>query len=336
MKAIVQQAYGGIEVLALREVDAPVVRDDEVLVRVRASSVHPDVWHVMRGEPYALRLMGAGVRRPKKTIPGTEVAGVVETLGKAVTQFQVGDEVFGETHRGHQWANGGGFAEYVSVPQESLVHKPSRLTFEQAAAIPTAGLIALQNLCGVGLDLKGRKVLVNGAGGGVGSTAVQLAKAEGAHVTGVDRAEKLNAIRSLGADEVIDFSKEDFTRGRERYSLIFDVPGNHPFSACRRALTPEGKYLLIGHDHFGAVGHRVLGSLPRFLGLVAMSPFVRQLPRPNFSPPPKKALLTALKALVEAGKLTPLVDRTFPLAQVPEAMRYLQGGQATGKIVITV
>jgi NADPH:quinone reductase-like Zn-dependent oxidoreductase len=334
---MVQEKYGSpVDVLELRDIYKPVLEDDEVLVRVHASSVHPDVWHVVMGLPYVLRLMGAGLLKPKNGVPGTDVAGRVESVGKSVTQFQQGDEVFGETIKGYQWTNGGAYAEYVSVPEDSLALKPANLTFEQAAGVPTSGLIALQNLPNEGRLLPGQSVLVNGAGGGVGALAVQIAKAYGAEVTGVDSTKKLEMVRSLGADRVIDYTQEDFTQGGERYDLIFDIPGNHPFSDCRRVLTPEGTYVLIGHDRFGQGAGRWLGSIPRVLKLVALSPFVSQLPTLNFSMPDKKNQMALLKELIEAGKLTPVIDRTYPLAEVPEAIRYLEEGHAKGKVVITV
>ncbi len=336
MKAIVCTKYGPPDVLELQEVDKPAPKDDEVLIRVHAASVHPDVWHVVSGRPFVLRLMGAGFLKPKNSIPGTDVAGRVESVGRNVTQFQPGDEVFGESVRGHQWKNGGAFAEYVSAPEDALALKPARITFEQAAAVPTSGLIALWNLGREGLVQKGQKILINGAGGGVGTFAVQLAKAFGAEVTGVDRTEKLDMVRSIGASHVIDYTQEDFTQSGERYDLIFDIPGNHSFSDCRRALTPKGTYLLIGHDHFGAAGGRWLGSLPRFIKLDVMSLFVKHLPKPSFSMPSRRDSMAVLRKLVEAGKITPTVDRTFPLSEVPEAIRYLKEGRARGKVVITM
>ena len=337
MKAIVQDEYGSPhDVLHLRHIDKPMVKDGEVLLRVHAASVHPDVWHVVRGLPYVLRLMGAGLRKPKNSVPGTDVAGRVESVGKNVTRFQPGDEVFGETIKGYQWTNGGAYAEYVSVPEDQLALKPANVTFEQAATVPTSGLIALQNLPNDGRLQSGQSVLVNGAGGGVGALAVQIAKAYGADVTGVDSTEKLDMVRALGANHVIDYTQEDFTQRGERYDLIFDIPGNHPFSACRRVLTPNGKYVLIGHDRFGQGAGRWFGSLPRVLKLVALSPFVSQLPTPNFSMPDKKNQLAVLKELLEAGKITLVIDRTYPLSEVPEAIRYLEEGHAQGKVVITV
>ena len=336
MKAIVQDKYGSPDdVLQLREIAKPVVGDDEVLVRVRAASVHPDVWHVVTGRPYVLRLMGAGLLKPKNPVPGTDVAGEVESVGKDVTRFRPGDEVFGETHRGLQWRNGGAFAEYASVPQDVLALKPVGLTFEQAAAVPTSGFIALHNLQSGGQIQPGQNVLINGAGGGVGAIAVQLAKAYRARVTGVDSTGKMEMVRSLGADHVIDYTREDFTQRGERYDLILDVASNLSLSACKRALMPTGIYVLIGHDHFGDAAGRIFGSLPRVLKLVALSPFVSQLPDLSFSIPSKKDVMAVLEEFLEAGKLTPMVGRTFPLSEVPEAMRYLQEGDARGKIVIT-
>ena len=336
MKAMVQDKYGPADLLVLRDIDMPVVGDDDVLVRVRAASVHPDVWHVVSGRPYVLRFMGAGLRRPKNRVPGTDVAGLVESVGKGVTRFQPGDEVFGESVRGHQWHNGGAYAEYVSVPEDALALKPGNITFEQAAAVPTSGLIALQSLRNEGRLRPGQSVLVNGSAGGVGAVAVQIAKAYGAKVTGVDDANKLDMVRSLGADRVIDYTQEDFTTMGERYDLILDVPGNHPFSQCRRALNPDGTYVLIGHDHYGNAGRRWVGSLPSALMLIARSPFVKQLPRVSFSTPPKADSIAVLKELLEAGQLTPVIDRTYPLSEVPQAIRYLAAGRAQGKVVITM
>ncbi len=330
-----QDSYGSPDLLQVRDVNSPVVGDDDVLVRVRAASVHPDVWHVVTGRPYVLRLMGSGLRRPKYQVPGTDVAGQVEAVGRNVTRFRPQEAVFGETVTGYQWRNGGAFAEYVSVPQDALARKPGNVTFEQAAAVPTSGLIALHNLR-QGRLRSGQRVLVNGAGGGVGTFAVQLAKAQGAIVTGVDAAGKLDMIRSLGADYAIDYARDDFTRVEQGYDLIFDVPGNRSFKECRRALSPAGSYVLIGHDGFGDAAGRWFGSLPRVLGLVARSPFVSQLPPINFKLPPKKDSMQVLQGHLEAGELTPIVDKTFSLNEVSEALQYLQSGQARGKIVISI
>ncbi len=334
MKAIVQEKYGSPDDLKLREVDKPAVGDDEVLVRVRAASVHPDVWHVVSGRPYVLRLMGAGFSKPKNPIPGTDMAGVVESVGKNVTQFRQGDEVFGETIGAHQWTNGGAFSEYVSVRQDWLALKPDNITFEQAASVPTSGFIALQNLR-EGKQLSGQKVLVNGAGGGVGALALQLAKAYGAHVTAVDSTSKLSMLRSLGADQVIDYTQEDFTRRGVRYDLIFDVPGNHPFSACKRALKPDGRYVLIGHEKFGASGKLVFGLIPHFLKLMFLSSFVKQLRGPSVSMPSRQDTMAVLRELLEAGKITPIIDSTYPLSEASEALRHMIEDEPQGKVIIT-
>jgi NADPH:quinone reductase-like Zn-dependent oxidoreductase len=334
MQAIVQDRYGPPERLRLREVERPVAGDDEVLVRVRAASVHPDVWHVVSGRPFILRLMGSGLRRPKCGVPGTDLAGVVESTGAGVTRFQPGDEVFGESLRGFSWRNGGSFAEYAVAPEEGLALKPATVTFEQAATVPTAGYITLLNVPNDRLR-PGQRILVNGAGGGVGALALQLAKAAGAHVTGVDHTGKLDLLRSLGADEVIDYTKDDFTRGQQRYDLIVDIPGNHPFAECRRALRPDGTYVLIGHDEFGRVGRGWLGSVPRFAKLMLQSLFVRQLRGGGQSRPSKREAMATLRAALEAGQLTPVIDRTFPLGEAGVAIRYLMNGQPLGRIVLT-
>lgn len=335
MKAIVQEKYGSPDDLELREVAKPAVGDDEVLVRVRAASVHPDVWHVVSGRPYVLRLMGAGFSKPRNPIPGTDMAGIVESVGRSVTQFRQGDEVFGETIGGHQWTNGGAFSEYVSVRQDWLALKPDNITFEQAASVPTSGFIALQNLRDASQLRPGQKVLVNGGGGGVGAIALQLAKAYGAHVTAVDSTSKLNMLRSLGADQVIDYTQEDFTRRSVRYDLIFDVPGNHPFSACKRALKPDGRYVLIGHENFGASGKRVFGLLPHFFKLMFLSRFVKQLRGPSVSMPTRKDAMAVLRELLEAGKITPIIDSTYPLSEAREALRHMIEDEPQGKVIIT-
>ena len=335
MKAIVQNRYGSADVLELREVDDPVVRDDQLLIRVRAASVHADVWHVMRGVPYVLRIMGAGVRRPKNLVPGTDLAGRVESVGRKITRFQPGDEVFGQSLVANLWRHGGAFAEYAAVPEARFELKPAGLTFEQAAAVPTSGSLAVQGVRDEGWVQAGQRVLINGAGGAVGTFAVQLANAYGADVTGVDAAAKLDMLRSIGADRVVDYSKEDFTRRGERYDVILDIAGNHPWPDIRRVITPEGTYVLIGHDQYGAAGHRWFGSLGRFAKLMLMSPFVSQLHPFRGAKDPGDRLVV-LTELIEAGKITPVVDRTFPLAQVPEAIRFLESGKAIGKVVITL
>jgi len=335
MKAIVQDEYGSADVLQLGEIDEPTAKDDEVLVRVRSASVHADVWHAMRGIPYVLRFMGSGVRRPKHHVPGTDLSGVVESVGTDITRFRPGDEVFGQSLRANLWRNGGAFAEYAAVPGSLLEPKPARLTFEQAAAVPTSGSLAVQHVRDEGRAQPGQSVLINGAGGAVGTFAVQLAKAYGAHVTGVDAPAKLEMLRSIGADEVLDYTKDDFTQRDERYDFVLDIAGNHPWPEARRALTPDGTYVLSGFDQYGASGHRWFGSLGRFAKLIVISPFVSALhPFRGTKDPGDR--LAVMKDLIEAGKITPVIDRTFPLSEVPEAIRYLETGQAQGKIVITV
>jgi NADPH:quinone reductase-like Zn-dependent oxidoreductase len=335
MKAIVQRGYGSADVLELREIEEPVAADDEVLVRVRASSVHPDVWHAMKGVPYVLRIMGSGLRRPKNPVPGIDLAGVVESVGTNVTRFHPGDEVFGQSVGANLWGNGGTYAEFAAVPETRLQPKPANLTFELAASVLTSGPIAVQGIRDQGRVQPGQKVLINGAGGGVGTIAVQLAKAYGADVTAVDSAGKLDMLRSIGADKVLDYAQEDFTRSGERYDLILDIAGNHPWSDLRRALTPEGTYVLIGHDQYGGSGHRWFGSLGRFFKLMVISPFVSHLQPFRGTKDPGDRLVV-LKELIEAGKITPVIDRTFPLSEVPQAIRYLEAGQTRGKVVITV
>jgi NADPH:quinone reductase-like Zn-dependent oxidoreductase len=335
MKAIVQDRYGSADVLQLREIERPTAKDEEVLVRVHAASVHADVWHAMRGMPYVLRFMGSGVRAPKHRVPGTDLAGVVESVGTNVTRFRPGDEVFGQSLRANLWRNGGAFAEYAAVPEAMLELKPAALTFEQAAAVPTSGSLAVQHVRDEGRTQPGQSVLINGAGGAVGTFAVQLAKAYGAHVTGVDAPGKLDMLRSIGADEVLDYTKEDFTRRDERYDFILDIAGNHPWSEARRGLTTDGTYVLSGFDQYGASGHRWFGSLGRFAKLIVISPFVSYLHPFRGTKDPGDRLVV-LKELIEAGKITPVIDRTFPLSDVPEAIRYLETGRAQGKLVITV
>ncbi len=333
MRAIIQTAYGSVDDLRVGEVRRPEPADDEVLVRVRAASVHPDVWHVVTGQPAVVRLMGSGVRRPRQPVPGTDVAGIVESVGRAVTRFQPGDEVFGETIRGIQWRNGGAYAEFATVPEVGLAHKPAGVTFEEASAVPTAGLIALNNLPQRWVRA-GSRVLVNGAGGGVGAIALQLAKAYGAEVTAVEHPSKLDLVRLLGADRVIDYTTEDFTRSGQRWDVVFDVPGNHPFREVRRVLDRRGRYLLIGHDRFGAAGHHWVGGIPLQLGLVARSAANPQLRGPSFASPDKRELMGTLANLMETGALRVVVDRAYPLDRASDALRHLMSGRAVGRIVL--
>jgi NADPH:quinone reductase-like Zn-dependent oxidoreductase len=335
MKAIVQERYGSADVLELREIDRPTAGDDDVLVRVRAASLHADVWHAMKGVPFVLRVMGSGLRKPKNVVPGTDLAGHVESVGRNVTRFKPGDEVFGLSVLANLWRNGGAYAEYAAVPEARLQLKPAELTFEQAAAVPTSGSLAVQAVRDEGRVRSGQRVLINGAGGAVGTFALQLAKAYGADVTGVDAPEKLDMLRSIGADRVIDYTLEDFTRSGERYDVVLDIAGTRPWSEVKRALTPDGTYVLIGHDQYGASGHRWFGSLGRFFKLMVISPFVSHLHPFRGAKDPGDRLVV-LKELIEAGKIAPVIDRTFPLSEVPEAIRYLESGQTRGKIVIVV
>ncbi len=337
MKAVVQRAYGDPEdVLSLQDIDTPTIKDDEILVRVRAGSVHPDVWHVVTGRPYVLRMMGSGLRRPKSRVPGTDVSGVVELAGGKVTRFKPGDEVLGESIKGYQWVNGGAYADYAVVRPDWIALKPSNTTFEQAASVPTSGIIALSGLHNQGKLKAGQKVLINGAGGGVGLLAVQIAKAYDAEVTGVDDKARQHVLRSAGADRVIDYTQQDFTQSGELYDLILDIPGNHPFSRIKRALTPDGTYVAIGHDGYGRSGGKWFGGIPKLLGLMVTTPFSRHMPKSGFSMPNKKESMAFLRELMEAGKITPIVGETFPLAEAAQAIRYLAEGRAVGRVVLTV
>jgi len=282
-----------------------------------------------------LRIMGAGLRAPKDLVPGTDLSGVVDSAGSKVTRFRAGDEVFGQSLVANLWRHGGAFAEYAAVSEARFERKPAGLTFEQSAAVPTSGSLGVQAVRDEGRVRAEHAVLINGAGGAVGTFAVQLAKAYGANVTGVDAAAKLDTIRSIGADRTVDCAQEDFTRGGERYDVILDIAGNHPWREIRRALNPQGTYVLLGHDQYGASGHRWFGSLGRFAKLIVMAPFVKQL-HPFRAVKDPGDRLAVLGELIEAGKVTPVVDRVFPLSDVPEAIRYLESGQACGKVVVAV
>jgi len=334
MKAIIQEKYGSPNDLRLKEVEEPALQSDEIRVRVRATSVHPDVWHVIRGWPRVLRLMGGGLLRPNCPIPGTEAAGVVEALGSSVTRFKVGDEVFGETLRGMQWRNGGAYAEVAAMPEDGVALKPPNVSFEQAATVATAGIITLHNLRAVRPLGPGKRVLINGAAGSVGAIAVQIAKLDGAHVTGVERPEKLDQLRTLGADEVIDFTREDFTQRPDLYDLVFDIPGNHPFEAIERVLKPDGKYILIGHDDFGRQGRKWLGSIPRIFRLMTRARANKHLIRGDFSAPDKRMLMAELAEHLQAGRLTPVVGQVFPLSEAAAAIACLEAGALPGRIVL--
>jgi len=323
MKAIVQDEYGTAEVLELREIDKPQPADDEVLIRVRAAGVDPGVWHLMTGLPYLVRLMGFGLRKPKTGVRGTDVAGVVEAAGKNVSPFKEGDQVYGTCD--------GSFAEYACAKAERLAPKPSNLTFEQAAAVPVSGMTALHGLRDAGKLQPEQKVLIIGAAGGVGTHAVQLAKAFGAVVTGVCSTSKADLVRTIGAEEVIDYTREDFTEGTRQFDLILDTAGRRPLSHLRRVLTPQGTLVIVG----GEGGDRWLGGFQRQIFAPVRSRFTEQKLLGLISKESQQDLLT-LKSLIEAGKLTPVIDRTFPLKEAPEAIRYLEQSHAGGKVVITV
>jgi len=322
MKAIVRYKYGSPDVLELQEIEKPVVKDDHVLVRVHAASLNAGDWHSMRGKPYIMRVMGYGLFRPKNIVLGGDFAGRVEAVGKSVTELQPGDEVFGMSIRT--------LAEYVSVRNVGVVRKPANMTLEQAAAVPVAAITALQGLRDKGQIRPGQKVLINGASGGVGTFAVQIAKAFEGDVTGVCSPGNVDMVRSIGADRVIDYTREDFTRDGQRYDLIFDVAGNHSFSDCRRVLSPDGTLVLAGQS-----GRKKVSILP-LLTAGVLSRFMRRQKLASFIAKRSKEDLTLLKELMEAGKITPVIDRRFPLREVPEAIRYLGEGHARGKVVITV
>ncbi|REJ85749.1 MAG: NAD(P)-dependent alcohol dehydrogenase [Acidobacteria bacterium] len=333
MRAVVQRGYGGPEQLQIAEVPDPVVGEHDVLVRTRAASLHPDVWHVVTGRPLVLRL-GAGLARPKVPIPGTDVAGVVEQVGSQVSRFALGDEVFGETVDAEWWTHGGAFAELVAVPQHCLARKPADVTFEQAASLPASGFIALSNLPEPSDLATMDEVLVNGAGGGVGSIALQVVRSLGPRVTAIDSASKAELLRQLGADRVLDFVQHDFTTEPGRYDLIFDVVGNHPYASCRRALSVRGRYVLIGHEQYGRAGRRVFGLIPLFLMLMLRARFDARLGSGRSSRLTRAEAAHRLGELLAAGVLTPVIDSTYPLEQVAAAMRHLVEDELRGKVIL--
>jgi NADPH:quinone reductase-like Zn-dependent oxidoreductase len=335
VKAVIADQYGAPAQLRLGEVDRPVPGEGQVLIRVHAASVHADVWHMIRGVPYALRLMGGGLRRPANPIPGTDAAGVVEELGPGTSRFQVGDPVFGEVVEGFQWRNGGTFAQYVAAPEAALERIPDGVSFVEAAAVPTSALIALFTVRNEAKVQPGERVLVNGAGGAVGQFAVQIARADGAHVTAVERTDRMDLLEQVGADEIIDGTRTDFTAGQQRYDVVIDIPGNHSFAKVRQVLSDKGRYILIGHDRYGAGGHRWLGSMPRVLALMARSAVSSQVPRPDFSGPGPDAM-RILTGMLAAGALHPVVGRTYPLDEAVAALEHLESGHARGKVVLTM
>src|SRR6266567_2964923 len=323
MKAMVYHTYGSPDVLKLEEVQKPVPQDDEVLVQVLAASVNAGDWHLLRAQPFLMRLMGYGLLKPKHTILGSDIAGRVEAVGRNVKQFQSGDEVFGNTAT----SGFGGFAEYVVIPEHALVLKPTALSFEEAAAVPQAALTALQGLRDTGHIQKGQKVLINGASGGIGTFAVQLAKSFGAEVTAVCSTRNVDIVRSLGADHVIDYTHEDFTRNGQRYDLILAVNGYHSIAEYKRALSPEGVYVMTG------------GSTAQLFQAMLLGPLISRTGRQkmgNSAHKPNKKDLMFMKELLEASKVKPVIDRRFLLRDVADAIRYLEAGHAQGKVVITM
>jgi NADPH:quinone reductase-like Zn-dependent oxidoreductase len=322
MKAITQAIYGTTDVLDFRDVDPPEIGDAEVLLRVRAAGVDRGVVHVMNGLPYPLRLAGYGLRVPKNRIPGRDVSGVVEAVGRAVTRFRPGDEVFGIAE--------GSFAEVARAAEDKLAPKPTNLTFEQAAAVAVSGMTALQALRDHARVRPHQKVLIIGASGGVGTYAVQLAKLFGAEVTAVCSAAKADVVRSLGADHVVDYRQHDFLDGERRYDAILDIGGNASLARLRRALLANGRLVIVG----GETGGRWLGGNDRQLRALLLSRFVNQT-LTTFVAKENRADMIVLKELVEAGKLTPVIDRTYTMVEIPEAIRYVEEGQARGKVVIT-
>jgi NADPH:quinone reductase-like Zn-dependent oxidoreductase len=322
MKAIVYHDYGSPDVLQLQEIEKPVAADNEVLIKVRAASVNPLDWHFMRGTPYIVRIVMTGLSKPKNPRLGVDVAGQVEAVGSTVTHLKPGDEVFGTCR--------GAFAEYVCTSQSNLVIKPNNVTFEQAAAIPIAAFTALQGLRDKGKIQPGHKVLVNGASGGIGTFAVQIAKSFGAEVTGVCSTRNADMVRSIGADRVIDYTQEDFTKSKQRYDLIFDAVGNHSLSARRRVLSPKGICVMAG----GPSGRWQMGLANTIKALVWSQFSNRKLT--GLLAKSTKEDLTILQNLMETGKVTPVIDRHYSLSEVPEAIRYLEEGHARGKVVITV
>jgi NADPH:quinone reductase-like Zn-dependent oxidoreductase len=323
MAAVVRDRYGDAGVLHQERIGVPEVAENEVLVRVHAAGLDRGTWHLMTGKPYLMRVAGMGFRGPKDRVPGRDLAGVVEAVGSAVTRFAVGDEVYG--------VGRGSFAERAVAREDQLARKPVSLSFEQAAVVPTSAATALQALTEQGRVQAGQSVLVIGASGGVGSYAVQLAKALGARVTGVASTAKLDLVRALGADEVLDYTRDDYADGTQRYDLILDIAGNPGLARLRRALTPEGTAVIVG----GEDGGNLTGGMNRQLRAMLVSRFVGQR-LAWFIAKQRASDLERLTAFIEAGQVTPSIDRTYPLDRVPEAMRHLEAGQVRGKVAITI
>lgn len=323
MKAIVYYNYGSPDVLKLEEVEKPIPKDDEVLIRIHAASVNAYDWHLLKADPFLVRLMGGGFLKPKNKILGADIAGQVEAVGRNVKRFQPGDDVFGDL----SGCDNGSFAEYACAPENRLALKPASMTFEKAAAIPMAAVTALQGLRDEGQIQPGQKVLINGASGGVGTFAVQIAKSFGAEVTAVCSSRNLDMARSIGADHVIDYTKEDFTQNEQRYDLILAANGYHPILDYKRALSPKGKYVMAG------------GSMSQMFQAMLLGPWISMTGSKKMggvAAAPNQKDLVLIKELFEAGKVTPVIDRCYPLSETAEAIRYLDAGHARGKVVITL
>jgi NADPH:quinone reductase-like Zn-dependent oxidoreductase len=325
MKAIVQDVYGSADVLELRDIDRPSIGDGDVLVQVRAAGVDPGVWHLMTGKPYLVRAMGFGLTKPKVAVRGRDVAGVVEAVGASVTRFRTGDEVYGT-------CESGSFAEFAAAPEKQLALKPTNLTFEEAASVPISGVTALQGIRDSGGVAAGQQVLVIGAAGGVGSFAVQFAKARGATVIGVCSGSKAALVRSLGADDVIDYTREEIDCHGAKYDVILDTAGNRPLSLLKRAMTPTGTLVLVGGEHGGG---SILGGFDRQLRAPLLSMLGKQRLRGLVAKEGAQDLET-VTGFIESGVITPVIDRVFGLAEAPEAIRYVADGHAAGKVVVSV
>ncbi len=334
MRAIVQDRYGSIADLRVANVPCPTLSDDEVLVKVMATSVHADVWHVVTGRPRILRLLGNGVFRPRRRVPGTDLAGIVCAVGNGVAEFQPGDAVFGEALLGMQWTNGGTYAQYAAANVRALAKMPDNVSFEQAAAVPTAGYIALLNLTGAVEIAPAHEVLINGAGGAVGGIALQYAKSRGARVTAVEHTSKLDFVRQLGADDALDYTKSELDGCATRFDVILDVASTMPTKLWSRLLAPGGKFVLIGHDHYGAKRRPWLGELPTMFSLMFRSIFDKRLPM-NFAMPEKKDVMETLRTLLQSGQLRAPIGRLFPLERAPAALEALTRGDVIGRIVLT-
>lgn len=324
MKAVVYCDYGPPDVLQVMEIAKPVPNDNQVLVKIRATAINPYDWHFSRGTPYIMRL-GTGLRKPKEPRLGVDFSGVVEAVGQSVTQFKPGDEVFG--------GKPGAFAEYICITERGLARKPDNMTFEQAGGVQIAGLTALQAVRDKGKLQPGQKVLINGASGGVGTFAVQIAKSFGVHVTGVCSTRNVEMVRSLGADEVIDYTKEDFAKSGQRYDAILDNVPNHTIAECRGVLNPDGRYVLIGAG--GPSDSRWLGPFLRVINLMLLSPFISQ-EMGMMMADANQDDLNVLRDLMQSGKVTPVIDRTYKLSEIREAVAYVESGRARGKVVVTL